>query len=58
MAKGAITKTELAGVTAETVMATTSKTLRVGFSTPLGVGEVLISLSSVVVLGVRQKRKV
>jgi len=58
MANGAITNTELAGVTAETVMATTSKTLRVGLSTPSGAGEALISLSSVVVFCVRQKRKV
>ena len=44
-------------MTAETVMATTSKTLSVGLSTPSGAGEALISLSSVVIFGRRQKRK-
>lgn len=37
--KGAITNTELAGVTADTVIATTSNTLKVGFNTPSGVEE-------------------
>lgn len=41
-----MTKTELAGVTAETVMATTSNTPSVGFSALSGAGEELMSLSS------------